>query len=104
MVERLPRIKSLSPELENNVRRLRSQLRRMGPINQEAQEEYREVRQRFEFMTEQVSDLRQAEDDVQQVILELDELMQRELRRTFDAVAEEFSEMFQRLFGGGSAR
>ena len=104
MVERLPRIKSLSPDMEENVRRLRAQLRRMGPINQEAQDEYHEVKQRYEFMTEQVSDLQQAEADVQQVIVELDELMQRELRRTFDAVAEEFSEMFTRLFGGGSAR
>ena len=104
MVERLPHVKSLSPELEENVRRLRAQLRRMGPINQEAQEEFQEVKQRFEFMTEQVSDLRQAEEDVRQVIMELDELMQRELRSTFDAVAEEFSEMFKRLFGGGSAR
>lgn len=104
MVEHLPHIKSLSPDLEENVRRLRAQLRRMGPINQEAQEEYHQVKQRFEFMTEQVSDLRQAEEDVKHVIVELDELMQRELRRTFDAVADEFSEMFKRLFGGGSAR
>ena len=104
MVEQLPRVKQISPELEENLRRLRAQLRRMGAINPEAQAEYLEVKQRFEFMTEQVSDLRQAEEDVQQVIIELDELMQRELRRTFEAVAEEFSDMFKRLFAGGSAR
>jgi chromosome segregation protein len=104
MVEQLPRIKHISPDLEENLRRLRAQLRRMGAINPEAQAEYLEVKQRFEFMTEQVTDLRQAEEDVQQVILELDELMQRELRRTFEAVAEEFSIMFKRLFAGGSAR
>jgi chromosome segregation protein len=104
MVEQLPRVKQISPDLEENIRRLRAQLRRMGAINPEAQAEYLEVKGRFEFMTEQVSDLRQAEEDVQQVLIELDELMQRELRRTFEAVAEEFSVMFKRLFAGGSAR
>ena len=104
LVEQLPRLKQISPELEDNLRRLRAQLRRMGAINPEAQAEYQEVKQRYEFMTEQVSDLHQAEEDVQQVIIELDELMQRELRSTFDAVAQEFSGMFTRLFGGGSAR
>jgi chromosome segregation protein len=104
MVEQLPRVKQITPDLEENIRRLRAQLRRMGAINPEAQVEYLEVKGRFEFMTEQVSDLHQAEEDVQQVLIELDELMQRELRRTFEAVSEEFSIMFKRLFGGGSAR
>jgi chromosome segregation protein len=51
-----------------------------------------------------VDDLNQAEGDVRQVISELDELMQREFQRTFDAVAIEFRQIFTRLFGGGSAR
>ncbi len=38
------------------------------------------------------------------MIAELDELMRREFRKTFDAVAAEFKGMFTRLFGGGSAR
>jgi chromosome segregation protein len=103
-VEQLPHIRQISPELEETMRRLQAHLRRMGAINPEAQNEYHEVKQRFEFMTEQVADLKQAEEDVRQVIAELDDLMQRELRRTFDAVAEEFSGLFHRLFGGGSAR
>jgi chromosome segregation protein len=104
LVEQLPRVRQIPPDLEENMRRLQAQLRRIGPINPEAQTEFHEVQQRFEFMTEQVSDLRQAEEDVRKVITELDELMQRELRRTFDAVAGEFSTLFTRLFAGGSAR
>jgi chromosome segregation protein len=38
------------------------------------------------------------------VIAELDELMEKEFRRTFESVAEEFKRMFTRLFGGGSAK
>jgi chromosome segregation protein len=76
----------------------------MGPVNPEAQAEFREVKERYEFLTSQVDDLNQAEGDVRQVISELDELMQREFQRTFDAVAIEFRQIFTRLFGGGSAR
>jgi len=104
LVEQLPRVKQLGADVEENVRRQRAQLRRMGPINPEAQAEYVEVKDRFQFMTSQVSDLEKAEVDVRQVIKELDELMESELRRTFDAVAGQFGEIFKRLFGGGSAR
>ncbi|MDD5368089.1 MAG: hypothetical protein PHQ40_03305, partial [Anaerolineaceae bacterium] len=82
----------------------RAQMRRMGPVNPEAQREYQEVRDRFNFMTSQVADLKTADADLRVVIGELDELMRREFRRTFEAVAEEFKGMFTRLFGGGSAR
>jgi chromosome segregation protein len=104
LVEKLPRVEQLAPDVEEHVRRQRAQLRRMGPVNPEAQSEYQEVKERFQFMTEQVADLEKAEQDVHQVIAELDALMQAELRKTFDAVAEEFSGIFKRLFGGGSAR
>jgi chromosome segregation protein len=76
----------------------------MGPVNPEAQAEFMEVSERFEFLTAQVADLNRAEADVREVIAELEEMMQREFLRTFDSVAEEFSQIFSRLFGGGSAR
>ena len=104
MVEQLPVIHEIPAELEENVRRQRAQLRRIGPINQEAHQEYLQVKGRFEFLTDQVSDLHKAEEDLKQVITELDLLMEREFRRTFDAVAHEFRQVFTRLFGGGSAR
>jgi chromosome segregation protein len=104
LVEQLPRVEKLAPDVEDSVRRQRAQLRRMGPVNPEAQVEYQEVSQRYRFMTEQVADLEKAEADVRQVIAELDALMQGELRKTFDAVAAEFGAIFKRLFGGGMAR
>jgi len=104
MVEQLPRLEQLPAELEDNLRRQRALLRRIGAVNPEARAEYEEVKQRVKFMTEQLADLHHAEADVRRVITELDELMQRELRSTFEAVADEFSAIFKRLFGGGSAR
>ncbi len=104
MVEQLPRVVQLSPEIDEAIKRQRAQLRRIGPINPEAQAEYKSVKDRFNFMTEQIADLRHAEVDIREVIQELDGLMQRDFNKTFDAVAAEFKTIFQRLFGGGSAR
>lgn len=104
MVEQLPMVSELPDGLDETIKRQRAQLRRMGAINPEAQAEYQEVKERFEFMTTQVADLHQAESDIKEVIAELDILMEREFRRTFEAVAAEFRQIFTRLFGGGTAR
>ncbi len=104
MVEELPKVEVLSPELEDTIRQQKALIRRMGAINPEAQNEYQEVKERFEFLTSQVDDLLKAEVDIKEVITELDILMEREFRRTFEAVAQEFKQIFTRLFGGGSAR
>ncbi len=104
MVEQLPVVTQIPPELEESINRQRGQLRRMGAINPEAQHEYLSVKERRDFLVSQVADLRKADDDLRQVIAELDELMKREFRKTFEAVAIEFREMFTRLFGGGHAR
>lgn len=104
LVERLPRVESLPDGVEGEVERLRAQLRRMGAINPEARREYLEVKERVEFLTSQVDDLRRAETQLKEVVAELDLLMEREFRKTFDAVAVAFRETFTRLFGGGVAR
>jgi chromosome segregation protein len=104
MVESLPRLKELPQGMEKTLQRQRTQVRRMGSVNPEAQSEYKQVKERFDFMTAQIDDLHNAERDIKQVIAELEAIMQREFRITFDKVAAEFRETFTRLFGGGSAR
>jgi chromosome segregation protein len=104
LVEELPNVTEIEPSLEENINRQRAQMRRIGPINPEAEEEYISVKERHEFLSTQVEDLKKADLDLRQVILELDALMQREFRKTFDAVALEFKDLFSRLFGGGSAK
>jgi chromosome segregation protein len=97
-------VTQLSPEVEESLRSQRAHLKRMGPINPEARKEYQEVKARFSFLTEQIADLTRAEADIRKVISELDALMEREFFKTFEEVAEEFSTIFKRIFGGGSAR
>lgn len=104
MVEDLPFVEELPSEVEEAINRHRAQLRRLGAINPEAHNEYKEVNQRYEFLKDQVEDLTKADEDLRKVIAELDDLMRLEFHKTFDAVAAEFKQFFVRLFGGGAAR
>jgi chromosome segregation protein len=104
MVEQLPVVTSLPLDLEEQMTRARQQLRRMGAVNPEAAQEFEAESQRYGFMKEQVEDLRKAEADIRQVIAELDDLTQRAFHKTFEEVANEFRNIFIKLFGGGSAR
>jgi len=104
MVEELPVITEVSPELETQLAQNRTHLRRMGPINPEAKQEFDKESERYSFMKAQIEDLRKAEEDLRHVIAELDEVTKQEFSKTFDAVDKQFRTMFTRLFGGGSAR
>ena len=103
-IEELPIIHNISPGTEEALNRQRALLRRIGPVNPEAQIEYEEVDERYEFLTAQINDLQDAAVDVRKVIEELDEIMEREFCNTFEEVAVEFHQIFGRLFGGGSAK
>jgi chromosome segregation protein len=103
LVEHLPAVESITPEVEDTLKEQRGRLRRLGSVNPEAQNEFQQVKERFESMQIQVADLSAAEVDLQEVIAELDLLMDKEFRHTFDIVAAEFREIFSRLFNGGAA-
>ena len=94
----------LPEDLEDEIQRLKIQLKRAGPINPNAPAEYAEALERHTFLTDQVEDLEQASDSLRQVIAELDQLMEADFRKTFEAVAAEFEECFATLFGGGKAK
>lgn len=104
LVEQLPQISEVPADLEHGIKRKRAQLRRMGAVNPEAEVEYDDVQERHTFLTNQMEDLVKASNDMREVIAELNILMEREFRKTFDGVASEFSKAFTRLFNGGSAQ
>ncbi|MBA3075283.1 MAG: chromosome segregation protein SMC [Anaerolineae bacterium] len=103
-VNQLNNLSEIPQGLEDSINRQRALMRRMGAINPDAKLEYNEVKERFDYLTNQMADLRKADEDLRQIISELDDLMRTEFRKTFNAVAAEFKLMFTRLFGGGSAR
>ena len=104
MITRLQRVTELPPGLEEDVRNLRHQVNRLGPVNLDAIAEFGEVEARYNFLTSQVTDLEAAAASLEKVIAELDAVMEREFMATFKAVAALFRDEFSHLFGGGSAR
>ncbi len=89
-------------ELRHNVRELRRRIAALGSINLESIEEYRQVRERHDFLSTQREDLLAARDSLHRVIREMDGIMVRRFRETFDQVNSNFGQTFNRLFGGGS--
>lgn len=104
LIEDLPRVQEIPDTLENDIKHLKAIIRRIGSINPEAQQEYLEVRERYEFLTDQIEDLEKASKGLREVVEELDGLMERDFIKTFKAVNQEFSVYFTRLFNGGEAR
>ncbi|MFN8453802.1 MAG: AAA family ATPase [Anaerolineae bacterium] len=104
LVSELPVVEELLPGVEEDVIRLKVQLRRLGNINLEAPREYAELRERYEFLTGQMADLEAAAADLKEVIRKLDEAMQESFTATFKQVAREFQRYFKALFGGGEAQ
>lgn len=83
---------------------LRAQLRRLGAINFEAQQEFEALNARYQFLATQVADLEQAASSLQRVISELNVSMRQAFHQTFEAIAAAFQNTFRLLFGGGQAR
>jgi chromosome segregation protein len=104
LVSTLPVVDALPAGLEDEVRQLRGQIKRLGPTNPGALAEYAEVRDRHSFLSAQAADLEEASHRLREVVAELDEVMRRQFGRTFETVEARFRENFTRLFGGGMAR
>jgi len=90
-------------ELERRIAHLREEVRRIGPVNPLAEEEYREARERYDFLKRQLQDLQDAARSLHQVIVELDQAMEERFQTTLAAINREFQAYFARLFGGGTA-
>ena len=103
MVSALPAVEVLPEGLEEEVHRLKAQIRRMGSVNPSAPADYAEVLERHEFLTAQAADLDEAIGRLRQVIAELDEVMRLEFQATFKSVDAVFQDTFKELFGGGAA-
>lgn len=91
-------------EIETNLETIREKISRIGDVNLGAIHEYEELKNRFEFLNEQQDDLEKALDDLQKVIRKINLITQEKFVTTFNAINEKLSEVFPRLFEGGTAR
>ena len=89
---------------ESEIEEVRAAIRKLGPINEEAPDDFRESEERHAFLTEQVQDLTDAEAQLQGAIVELNGEIRTRFRTTFNEVDSAFGNYFTAFFGGGSAR
>ena len=90
-------------EADRRAAQLMSQIRALGSVNVNAVEEYAATKERFDDLTRQQEDLRQAEKDLRELIERLLEQMRVTFVENFTKMQGYFSETFTRLFGGGHA-
>jgi len=94
----------MSPtKLASTERSLKSDIRNLGDVNVGAIEEYRTVSERYEFLTTQAADIREAEEKLKELIAQLSEMMENQFREHFAVISENFSSVFSDIFGGGTA-
>ncbi|MGH8928547.1 MAG: hypothetical protein ACRDWH_09370, partial [Acidimicrobiia bacterium] len=82
----------------------RAELRRMGPVNPLASEEYRQLSERYEFMTSQLADLEKSRAELKKVMKALDDEIEGRFRAAFDEVAAAYQDNFSVMFPGGRGR
>ncbi len=88
-------------ELKTKVSGLKSEIKKLGDVNVNAIEEYKEVGERYEFLNNQRNDIVEAEADLEAIIAELDEGMRITFKEKFEEIKIEFDKVFKALFGGG---
>ncbi|MBO8155268.1 MAG: chromosome segregation protein SMC [Bacillaceae bacterium] len=90
-------------QTKQKVKLIRKSIDELGTVNLGAIDEYKRIKERYEFLKEQQTDLIEAKNTLFAVIKEMDEEMVRRFEHTFFQIKEEFTQVFQQLFGGGRA-
>lgn len=82
---------------------VKNKIRALGNVNVEAIEEYKEVSERYEFMSAQLADVQKSKSELEKIISDLTEEMCRIFSESFEIINSNFKEIFVELFGGGKA-
>jgi chromosome segregation protein len=83
---------------------LKAQIKSLGSVNMDSIEEYKAVKERFEFLTTQKEDLEKSKDNLNKIISSMEELMEEHFTKQFSEINESFGKVFRELFGGGKGR
>ena len=88
-------------EIKQTVTETKGNIKKLGDVNVNAIEEYKEVAERYEFLKKQHDDLIIATEKLVDVIKELDTGMRNKFTEKFEEIKVEFDKVFKQLFGGG---
>ena len=88
---------------QRKVNNIRTDIKNLGSVNVDSIEEYKALRQRYDFMCEQRLDLENTMLKLRKVIQDMMEIMKQQFKEKFEAINNNFGEVFKELFGGGTA-
>ena len=91
-----------SAAIKRSISSLKDQIKKLGDVNVNAIEDYKNLMERYTFTKSQHDDLITAEQDLLGILEELDTQMRRQFDEKFKEIAREFNKVFKELFGGGS--
>ena len=87
--------------MKREITSLKDEIKKLGDVNVNAIEDYRNLMERYTFMKAQHDDLVEAEKTLEGIIVELDAAMRKQFNEKFAEIAREFDRVFKELFGGG---
>ena len=85
------------------VKNLRDEIKNLGSINIDSIEEYKQTKERYDFMCEQRLDLENSSTKLRKVIQDMTKTMKEQFEKQFKIINKNFGEVFSELFGGGKA-
>lgn len=88
---------------QKEIDRLKNSIKLLGAVNLGAIEEYSRVNERYSFLSSQHKDLSDAIDKLLGVINDINQEMEKKFVETFDLIKNNFTDVFQQMFGGGRA-
>ena len=88
---------------QKKVNGLRTEIKELGSVNVDSIEEYKAMRERYDFMCEQRVDLEDTLSKLRKIITEMTTTMKEQFKKQFVIINQNFEEVFKELFGGGNA-
>lgn len=88
---------------QRRVNSLRTEIRELGSVNVDSIEEYKNLKDRYDFMSEQRLDLENTMSKLRKVISDMTQIMKEQFKEKFKVINKNFGEVFAELFGGGKA-
>lgn len=85
----------------DRIKVLKNQIAALGTVNVGAIEEFKAVTERYDFLTEQRNDVLEAKASLESIVAEMDDIIVKRFKETFDAINESFQKTFPAFFHGG---
>lgn len=92
-----------SAKANKRLSELKQKIKGLGNVNVSAIEEYKEVSERYEFMSKQVNDVEKSKKEIERLIYDLTKQMKEVFVESFDRINKNFTYTFKELFGGGTS-